>query len=497
MTQYELGAEFQVSHAAIGQWEAGKRTIPGPVLQLMALYERDLKETSPARGSAWLETTTNLGMLGGSFAAEVLFANAPPSSIRARLREQMFAKCVAIVSRNRGITLKFAQMVWGLAPLLSPEQREALRAFHALGPMMTAATAARVFCEEFGVPPRHAFAEWDAQPFASASLGQVHRAMLKSGERVAVKIQHPDAAARMASELDHLRQLERVAGVFMRNLTPGILSEELCTHFLEECDYRIEAKWQRTIREMFAGDPQIHIPEVVERWTSHRVFTSRYVEGQTLDVFSRHASQTERDRAGEAIWRFYFQTTSQHDVFNTDTNPGNFLFGSNGVTFLDFGRVKKTTAASQEQWDRMLRAILERNEDAAKRVLVEMGYVKNPTTFDFRPILAIFWTNAWPYLIDRPFAFTPDHLHRRWEIFSADTTRGSIDVPADMVFITLQGIGFAGLLATLGARLQCRDAMVAHLYPAGNAPAPYSDAELRRFGLLDSVDRASSGSTVA
>jgi predicted unusual protein kinase regulating ubiquinone biosynthesis (AarF/ABC1/UbiB family)/DNA-binding XRE family transcriptional regulator len=484
MSQRELAAEFQVSRVAVGQWEAGKKTVPGPVLQLMALYERDLKETSFSRGSAWLEKTTDLGILGGSFVAQLLFASAPPSSIRARLRDQLFEKCVAMASRSRGITLKLAQMVWGLDPIMSPAQRKALRAFHTLGPMMRASTAARVFYEEFGLPPREAFAEWDVQPFASASLGQVHRAALKSGEQVAVKIQHPDAAARMASDLDQMRLLERLALVFMRNQTPGIIHEEVRTRFLEECDYRIEAEWQRSIRQMFAGDPQIHIPEVMGPWTSRRVFTSRYVEGQTLDVFSRRASQAERDRAGEAIARFYVESRFRHGVVNTDANPGNFLFAPNSVTFLDFGRAKRTSATILEHEKRILRAILERNEDGVKRALVDMGYVKEPATFDFRPMLAMLWTWVWPYLLDRPFTFTPAYLRRVWDVFVADTSRSSVDVPADMVFLPHVMFGNIGLLATLRARVQCRDGIVAQLYPRGKAPPPYSDAELRRFGLV-------------
>jgi predicted unusual protein kinase regulating ubiquinone biosynthesis (AarF/ABC1/UbiB family) len=292
MSQHELATEFQVSHVAIGEWEAGKKTIPGPVLHLMDLYERDLEETSSSPASAWLETTSNFAILGGSFMAQLLFASAPPSSIRARLRDQMFGKYVAMASRTRGLTLKFAQLIWGLAPLLSAEQRKALRALQELGPMMPAATAARVFYEEFGVPPRQAFAAWEPRPFASASLGQVHRARLKSGEQVAVKIQHPDAAARMTSALDNMRRLDGVALVFLRKQTPGVLHEEMRARFLEECDYRIEAEWQRSMREMFPDDAQIDIPEVVDRWSSRRVLTSRYVEGQTLEVYSAGASQS-------------------------------------------------------------------------------------------------------------------------------------------------------------------------------------------------------------
>jgi predicted unusual protein kinase regulating ubiquinone biosynthesis (AarF/ABC1/UbiB family) len=196
-------------------------------------------------------------------------------------------------------------------------------------------------------------------------------------------------------------------------------------------------------------------------------------------------AKAERDCAGDAIFRFYFQSMTQHRAYNTDPNPANFVFGPSSVTFLDFGRVKRTSTTFAEQWKRMLRATLERNQDDAKRAFVDMGYVKNPATFDFRSVLAICWTWWWPYLVDRPFAFTEAYLRRVWNVFSADTTRGSSDWPADLTFIPLHWIGLAGVLATLRARVPCRDGMVAYLYPGGNAPAPYSDAELRRFGLVE------------
>jgi predicted unusual protein kinase regulating ubiquinone biosynthesis (AarF/ABC1/UbiB family) len=484
MSQRELAAEFQVSHTTIVHWETGKKTIPGPVLHLMALYERDLEGGPLYRGNARLETTTNLGILVGSVVAQFLFASAPLSSIRGRLRDRAFGKFVAAASRTRGLTMKWAQVVWALDPILSSAQREALRAFHALGPIMPAYAAARVFCEEFGDPPREAFAEWDAKPFASASLGQVHRATLKSGEQVAVKIQHPDAAAQMVADLGQLRRLERVALVFMRKQTPGVIHEEVRARFLEECDYRIEAEWQRWMHKTFAGDPLIRIPAVVDRWTSRRVLTTRYVEGQNLDVFSRSASQAERDRAGVAIWRFFMETSVRYGVVNTDLNPSNFLFARDSVTFLDFGRVKRWSLHFHEQWQRMLRAAMERNEDEAKRALVDLGYVKNQASFDFRPILALLWTWMWPCLVDEPFAFTQEYLRRAWNVIATDPTRGSIDLLPEFAFVPNLILGSTGLTVTLRARVQCRDCMIALLYPDGRAPPPYSGADLRRFGLL-------------
>jgi hypothetical protein len=92
---------------------------------------------------------------------------------------------------------------------------------------------------------------------------------------------------------------------------------------------------------------------------------------------------------------------------------------------------------------------------------------------------------AWPYLVDGPFAFTEAYLRRLWNVFSADTTRGSIDVPADMTFVPFNTFCCYSVLATLRARVPCRDVTLAHLYAHGNAPVPYSAAELRRFGLVE------------
>jgi hypothetical protein len=92
-----------------------------------------------------------------------------------------------------------------------------------------------------------------------------------------------------------------------------------------------------------------------------------------------------------------------------------------------------------------------------------VGYVKNPATFDFGPILAAWWTLGWPYLVDWRFAFTEAHLRRFWKVFSADTTPGSIDMPADGFFLPFQAIGLVGVLSTLRARVQCRAGAVAYL----------------------------------
>lgn len=483
MSQRELAEEFQVTSGAIAQWESGQRTIPGPVLRLMSLYERDL-DGSSTDASGSFGATTNLALLGGTMMAQALLASAPPSSIRARVRDHVFNKYVATAKRARGLTMKWLQLASAMGPLLSAEQREALRGLSTTGSMMTAATAARVFFEELDATPREAFREWTATPFASASIGQVHRATLKSGEEVAVKIQHPEAAARMVADLEQLQLLERVALAFMRNQSPNIVHAEMRARFMEECDYVLEARTQAWARATFAHDPHIAVPRVIERWSGRRVLTTTFCGGESLETFAQHASQSERDVAGETLWRFYYEGVFSHRLFNADPNPGNFLFSPRVVTFLDFGRVKRISATFHEQWKRLLRAILERNRDDAKRMLVDVGYFKDTSTEDLRHTLDLFWSWSAPCLVDGRFAFTPRYLQSSWTTFASDTARTKVDIHADMVFLPHAMFGLSGLLTTLRARPRCREIILPLVYPPGSEiPPPYTNEELRRFGL--------------
>lgn len=489
MSQRELAIEFQVTGPAISQWESGLNSVPGPVLRLMELYERELSSSpSSSASSSWSrlrpELSSKLESFGSVLLAMGLFASAPRSSIGASIRERVFQKYVGIAARSRGLTMKWAQLAWSVAPVMNESQRETLRSFYSPGPIMSAAAATRVFLDEFGVSPREAFANWDPRPFASASLGQVHRATLRSGEEVAVKIQHPDAVARMNVDLETLEALESVALVFMRNQRPGVIHDEMRTRFMEECDYRLESERQRWMQKTFTSDPRIRIPAIIERWCSRRVLTSAYVEAENLDDFARRAPQDARNRAGEALWRYYHESLFTHGVFNADPNPGNFLFDREGVTLLDFGRVKALSPEFSAHLKRMLRAVIERNEDAARRSIVDIGYVKDPSRFDFSHILRLVWSWARPILVEEPFSFTPSHLRFSVKAYTKDTTRMEVDLHPDMAFIPSVFFGLGGLLTTLGAQVACRAVTLPILYPEGSAvPPPYTDDELRKFGL--------------
>src|SRR5207302_3557877 len=207
----------------------------------------------------------------------------------------------------KGALMKVGQMLSYLDDGLPEPLREALAQLQQNAPPMSAELAAGVIERELGAAPEAVFAEWDPQPIAAASIGQVHRAITREGRAVAVKVQYPGVDEAIRADLDN-------AGVFfsgMKMMFPaletGPVVEEVRTRLVEELDYRREAKNQRFFVDAYAGHPFIHVPAVVDDYCTGRVFTSELAEGVRFEEVERW-SQDERDLAAEAIYRFVIRS---------------------------------------------------------------------------------------------------------------------------------------------------------------------------------------------
>src|SRR4029077_12905010 len=174
-------------------------------------------------------------------------------------------------------------------------------------PPMSAELAARVITEELGSPPEQAFAQWDPEPIAAASIGQVHRAITRDGQAVAVKVQYPRIAETMAADLDNVALLRRMLRITAPSQDVDALITELRDRVLEELDYRREAANQTLLHEYFAGHPTISVPAIVGELSTQRVVTSELVTGARFAELADWPQQ-ERDLAGETMYRFVFRS---------------------------------------------------------------------------------------------------------------------------------------------------------------------------------------------
>ncbi|TMK88808.1 MAG: AarF/ABC1/UbiB kinase family protein [Actinobacteria bacterium] len=333
--------------------------------------------------------------VGTSYAvhqARRVFASAPRRAELDLEHQLRTAEQVAQTLGNmKGALMKVGQMLSYLDDGLPEPLREALAQLQQNAPPMSAELAAGVIERELGAAPEAVFAEWDPQPIAAASIGQVHRAITREGRAVAVKVQYPGVDEAIRADLDN-------AGMFfggMKLMFPGMdtgpIVEEVRTRLAEELDYRREADNQRFFADVYAGHPFVHVPAVFGDYCTRRVFTSELAQGVRFEEVEGW-SQEERDLAAESIYRFVIRSMWRLHAFNGDPHPGNYLFRPGGqVTFLDFGLVKYFTPEEVYPLQRLIETIvLQPDPVEFRRTLEDAGFLQRDAALTDEEVVGFF-----------------------------------------------------------------------------------------------------------
>jgi predicted unusual protein kinase regulating ubiquinone biosynthesis (AarF/ABC1/UbiB family) len=277
----------------------------------------------------------------------------------------------------KGVLMKIGQMASYIDDGLSPAVRRTLSRLQDSVPPMSAELAAGVIREELGLPPDQAFARWDPEPIAAASIGQVHRAITHDGRAVAVKVQYPGIAETIAADLGNVALLRRMLRITAPAQDVDALIAELRDRVLEELDYRREAENQRLVAAYYDGHPTILVPKIIDELSTRRVVTSELADGARFAELAQW-SQHERDLAAETIYRFTFRSLYDLHAFNGDPHPGNYLFHGGGrVTFLDFGLVKHFSAEELRPLVDMVRYLcVEQDPEGFRAAMVDAGFLR-------------------------------------------------------------------------------------------------------------------------
>ena len=325
--------------------------------------------------------TVQLAVRGGlryAGSAPRLFAAAGQSrqQLRNDLALQTAEDIAATLGAMKGVLMKIGQMASYVDDGLSPAVRRTLSRLQDSVPPMSPELAAAVLREELGVAPERAFARWDPEPIAAASIGQVHRAITHDGRAVAVKVQYPGIAETIAADLDNVALLRRMLRITAPNQDVEALVAELRERVLEELDYRREAENQRYMAAYYDGHPTIRVPKIIDELSTRRVVTSELAVGARFSELLTW-SQRERDLAAETIYRFVFRSLYEIRAFNGDPHPGNYLFHGDGkVTFLDFGLVKHFTEPELQPLVHMVRDLCVNNDpEAFRHSMEEAGFL--------------------------------------------------------------------------------------------------------------------------
>ena len=232
--------------------------------------------------------------------------------------------------------------------------------------------------EELGVRLSKAFESFERRPIAAASLGQVHRAVLRGGRDVAVKVQRPGVREQVLRDLDSLDELlallNRFTGTF-RIADSSRLIEEFRRSLLSELDYREEARNLVNLARQLQPYERLVVPLPVDDYTTARVLTMDFIAGTKITAVSP-VEWTEIDGAGLAgdLFRAYLQQVLLDGTFHADPHPGNVLLTpDHRIALLDLGMVGRISSDMQEQLMKLLLAISEGRGDDAANVAMALG----------------------------------------------------------------------------------------------------------------------------
>jgi len=373
-------------------------------------------------------------------------------------------KMVGALGQMKGAAMKLGQFASFIDNEFLPEEyreiyQEQLAQLRTSAPPMPWEKVEKVLLEEYeGEPVSELFAEFEQEAFAAASIGQVHRAVLIDGRKVAVKIQYPGIAEALDADLRNAGTIVRLARALAPGLDAKAIAHEIRERVMEELDYEYEAQNQRSFSRAYRDHPFIYVPEVITRLSRRRVLVTELVSGLDFERI-KELPQEERSRFGEIVFRGSFGSIYHLQHFNADPHPGNYLLMEDGrVAFLDFGMTKKLDREQILLEQRAFDAASRDDPEAFREALHDLGFVKNPSKLDAERLLDHMRdVGGWFVMEDRELEITPKRVMKiiestndpRSEYF--DLMRRE-SIPADELMGRRMEIGVVAVLGQLRAK---------------------------------------------
>ena len=334
---------------------------------------------------------------------------------RERLMRDIGREVAATLGEMKGAVMKVGQVASQMKDILPDEVSEALAVLQKSSAPMPFSVIRRQIRRELEGEPEELFARFDEEPFASASIGQVHRAALHDGREVVVKVQYPAVRESVNSDMKQLRRILRLGGLLkVDEPTLNAIFEEIRAQLDEELDYEQEAAHVRLFHEFHREDPQIIIPEVVDERSTEKVLTLTYEAGDDLDTLRDDPAydQELRNHFGRLIFNTIGRQIFELGVVHCDPHPGNFAYRRDGsLVIYDFGAVKRIPPEDLAVFRRTMRAALAEDYRELERALRDLGIRK-----EGGPEVSDDFYAGWVRLIrpafdEEPFDFSNSRMH--------------------------------------------------------------------------------------
>ncbi|WP_096787358.1 AarF/ABC1/UbiB kinase family protein [Rhodobacter sp. CZR27] len=378
----------------------------------------------------------------------------------ARLAEQL--------AQMRGAAMKVGQLLsMDAGEMLPPELADILGRLRAEAHYMPPPQLRSVLTAAWGADWHRRFRTFNVRPIAAASIGQVHRAVTREGEDLAVKVQYPGVRRSIDSDVDNVAALMRLSGLVPKGLDLGAMLDEAKRQLHEEADYEREGRCLSRFAALLGGDARFRVPDLHVRFTTRDVLAMGHVGGGPVEDLAS-APQAERDRVTALLIGLMFRELFEFRLMQTDPNFANYRHDAETgqVVLLDFGATREVSADLSEGYRGLLRAGLAGDAAATRRAVFDMGFISDAVPEDIRSLMLEMLEISMEPLRARWFDFGgTDVAMRLRDLGMAIGERREIHhlPPVETFYIQRKFGGMYLLASRLRARVAIRELIEPHL----------------------------------
>lgn len=366
------------------------------------------------------------------------------------------------LARLRGAAMKVGQMLSMEGDSMLPKEfAKALEVLRSSAHTMPEDQVRQVLVDQYGADWADLFQDFRLTPMASASIGQVHRAVAKDGREVVIKLQYPGVAESIDSDVDNLRSLLRLARLVPGDLDLDALSDEVKAELRKEVDYARELASLCAYRERLGAQPGFRLPAPHPDLSRARALALDLAPGTPLLDWAADAPQDLRDALGRRLLELLTRELFTMGLMQTDPNPANYLYHASAdeLVLLDFGATREVPADVAALYRAAFRGIARRDTAALRQVLEQLGIGGGDDTKEASDLLVAIALEASEVLGANGYDFAASDLPDRLQALGRELSRYRTQLrpppPAYLFFQRKLGGTFL-LCRQLRARVDCR-----------------------------------------
>jgi len=367
------------------------------------------------------------------------------------------------LAQMRGAAMKIGQLVsMDAGEVLPAELAEILARLRSDAHFMPPRQLKEVLNANWGKDWLGAFERFDVRPIAAASIGQVHRARLKDGRDLAVKVQYPGVARSIDSDVANVGALLRMSGLLPQGFDPAPYLDEARAQLAEETDYLREGRHLARFRARLAGEPGFEVPEFHEDWSTGEVLAMSFCEGRPIEEVAAEA-QDARDRVAARLIELSLRELFDFGEVQSDPNFANFLFQpeTGRIVLLDFGATRVIDPGLALLYRQLLAAGLKGDHAALREAATGIGFLSPDTAPRHRARIEGMMEMAFGAIREAEvWDFSDLTLSRRMQAEGLALAEDGFvppPVPMDVLYLQRKFGGLFLLASRLGARLPLRD----------------------------------------